>query len=113
MEGRVVTGLETLRITCASVDCNNPTDPTHYFKPKKEQPGPPGTCRGCGADLVGWERANAPQRPPPNRGLRGPSRRERRVNEALGGGGHPMKLFHRGLILDHPHHDLLGALPAL
>jgi hypothetical protein len=56
MEKRAMTDLEPLRITCTSTDCNNPTDPTHCFKPKKKQPGPPGTCRECGADLVDWAR---------------------------------------------------------
>jgi hypothetical protein len=38
---------------------------------------------------------------------------ERRVTLRLGGGDHPVELFRGGLILDHPHHDLLGAFPAL
>jgi len=53
-----MTDLEPLRITCTSTDCHNPTDPTHCFKPKRTQPGPPGTCRECGADLIDWERVH-------------------------------------------------------
>jgi Domain of unknown function (DUF4186) len=48
----------TLGITCTSSDCQNPTDPTHCFKPKRGQPGPPGTCRDCGADLIDWSRVH-------------------------------------------------------
>lgn len=47
-----------LRITCTSTDCENPKTPTHCFKPKRGQLGPPGTCRECGADLVDWNRVH-------------------------------------------------------
>lgn len=47
-----------LRITCTSTDCDNPDDPTHCFKPKRGQPGPPGTCRECGAELIDWDRVH-------------------------------------------------------
>jgi len=49
---------QELRITCTSADCENPTDPTHCFKPKRGQPGEPGTCRECGADLIDWDRVH-------------------------------------------------------
>lgn len=47
-----------LRITCTSTDCTNPTNPSHCFKPKRGQPGDPGSCRECGADLVDWSRVH-------------------------------------------------------
>jgi hypothetical protein len=47
-----------LRITCTSTDCENPETPTHCFKPKRGQPGPPGTCRECGAAQVDWDRVH-------------------------------------------------------
>jgi hypothetical protein len=47
-----------LGITCTSTDCDNPETPTHCFKPKRGQPGPPGTCRECGADLIDWKRVH-------------------------------------------------------
>ncbi|MFZ0492040.1 MAG: DUF4186 family protein [Acidimicrobiia bacterium] len=47
-----------LGITCTSTDCENPAEPTHCFKPKRGQPGPPGTCRECGADLIDWQRVH-------------------------------------------------------
>jgi hypothetical protein len=47
-----------LKISCTSTDCDNPTRPTHCFKPKRNQIGPPGTCRECGADLVDWARVH-------------------------------------------------------
>lgn len=47
-----------LRMTCTSTDCNNPTDPTHCFKPKRGQPAEVGTCRECGADIVDWPRVH-------------------------------------------------------
>jgi hypothetical protein len=53
-----VTDKDPLRITCTSTDCKNPQDPTHCFKPKRGQPGPPGTCRECGADLIDWDRVH-------------------------------------------------------
>ena len=53
-----MTDEEPLRITCTSSDCENPSDPTHCFKPKRGQPGPAGTCRDCGADLVDWSRVH-------------------------------------------------------
>ena len=49
---------DPLKITCTSSDCKNPKRPTHCFKPKRGQTGPPGTCRECGADLVDWERVH-------------------------------------------------------
>jgi hypothetical protein len=48
----------TLGITCTSTDCDNPANPTHCFKPKKKQPGPQGSCRECGADLIDWDRVH-------------------------------------------------------
>jgi hypothetical protein len=51
-----MTETEKLRITCTSTDCENPDQPTHCFKPKRNQPGPPGSCRECGADHIDWER---------------------------------------------------------
>lgn len=53
-----MTGLSRLNITCTSVDCDNPHDPTHCFKPKRGQPGPVGSCRECGAELIDWERVH-------------------------------------------------------
>jgi hypothetical protein len=50
--------LQPLGITCTSTDCDNPTTPTHCFKPKANQPGPRGTCRECGADLIDWPRVH-------------------------------------------------------
>jgi hypothetical protein len=50
--------MEPLRITCTSADCENPLDPTHCFKPKRGQPGEPGSCRECGAQLVDWARVH-------------------------------------------------------
>jgi hypothetical protein len=47
-----------LGITCTSTDCDNQGNPTHCFKPKRDQPGPPGTCRECGADLIDWSRVH-------------------------------------------------------
>lgn len=47
-----------LGITCTSTDCDNPAHPTHCFKPKRGQPGAPGTCRECGADLIDWPRVH-------------------------------------------------------
>jgi Domain of unknown function (DUF4186) len=51
-----VSDKRALRITCTSTDCENPEEPTHCFKPKRRQPGPPGTCRECGAELIDWDR---------------------------------------------------------
>lgn len=53
-----MTDQTALRITCTSTDCENPETPTHCFKPKRGQPGPPGTCRECGADLIDWDRVH-------------------------------------------------------
>jgi Domain of unknown function (DUF4186) len=47
-----------LDITCTSVDCDNEASPTHCFKPKQGQPGPPGTCRECGVELIDWSRVH-------------------------------------------------------
>lgn len=49
---------QALKITCTTSDCKNPAEPTHCFKPKAGQPGPAGTCRECGADIIDWARVH-------------------------------------------------------
>lgn len=45
-----------LNITCTSSDCDNPTNPTHCFKPLRGKDK--GKCRDCGTDVVDWGRVH-------------------------------------------------------